>query len=157
MEPQQKNSAPETSALRALTDRAGIERLVTDYLRSLDERAFGDDWARSFFTEDASTRTPVGTHEGAEAQLTSTRDAMALFERTVHFGSNIAVDLHGDRATVRWNQLSTHVLGAPERLFESGGHVEAEAVRTPDGWRLRRMALHIVWTKGEPPVLPRRP
>lgn len=151
METQQQNSV-----LRDLADRAAIERLVTDYLRSLDERAFDDDWARSVFTEDASTRTPAGTHEGAEAQLTSMREAMALFARTVHFGSNIAVGLEGDRATVRWNQLSTHVLGTPERLFESGGHVDAEAVRTPDGWRLRRMVLNITWTKGDPPVLPGR-
>ncbi|MFI9204524.1 nuclear transport factor 2 family protein [Streptomyces sp. NPDC053048] len=144
-------------ALAELTDRAALDRLVTDYLRSLDERSFDDDWARRFFTDDARSETPVGVHEGAGAQLTSTREAMALFRRTVHFGTNLSVDFDGeDRAFLRWNQLSTHVLGEPERLFESGGHSEAEAVRTTDGWRLRRIALRIAWTKGEPPVLPHR-
>lgn len=141
--------------LRALTDRADIDRLVTDYLRSLDEGTIDEAWARSFFTQDARSETPVGVHEGIGAQLSSTRDAMALFERTVHFGSDLLVDVDegGDRATVRWNQLSTHVLGTPERLFVSGGHSEAEVVRTPEGWRFRRLALRIAWTRGRPPVL----
>ncbi|MFE5872901.1 nuclear transport factor 2 family protein [Streptomyces roseifaciens] len=152
--------------LRALTDRAAVERLVTRYLRSLDEGPFDTAWARTFFTDDAWSETPVGVYEGIDAQLSSTGGAMALFERTVHFGTDVDVELDGDRAALRWNQLSTHVLkedGGPEedggaqgeRLFVSGGHCEAEAVRSADGsWRFRRLALRIAWTQGRPPVLP---
>ncbi len=146
--------------LRALTDRAAVENLVTRYLRSLDEGPFDSAWARTFFTDDACSETPVGVHEGIDAQQSSTGAAMALFERTVHFGTNLDAELDGDRATLRWNQLSTHVLkedGEPqgERLFLSGGHCEAEAVRTPEGdWRFRKLALRIKWTQGRPPVLP---
>lgn len=144
-----------TEQLRALADRADVDRLVTGYLHSLDEGTLDEAWARSFFTPDASSETPVGVHEGIGAQLSSTRDAMALFARTVHFGTDRSVDFDGggDRATVRWNQLSTHVLGSPERLFVSGGRSEAEVVRTPEGWRFRRLALRVVWTRGQPPVL----
>ncbi len=146
--------------LRALTDRAAVERLVTRYLRSLDEGPFDTTWARTFFTDDAWSETPVGVYEGIDAQLSSTGGAMALFERTVHFGTDLDVELDGDRATLRWNQLSTHVLkedgeAQGERLFVSGGHCEAEAVRSADGgWRFRRLALRIAWTQGRPPVLP---
>ncbi|MEV4925121.1 nuclear transport factor 2 family protein [Streptomyces roseoverticillatus] len=146
--------------LRALTDRAAVERLVTRYLRSLDEGPFDTAWARTFFTEDAWSETPVGVYEGIDAQLSSTGAAMALFERTVHFGTDLDVEQAGDRATLRWNQLSTHVLkddGAEsgERLFVSGGHCEAEAVRAAGGdWRFRRLALRVAWTQGRPPVLP---
>ncbi|MFC5148609.1 nuclear transport factor 2 family protein [Streptomyces aureoversilis] len=146
--------------LRALTDRAAVERLVTRYLRSLDEGPFDTAWARTFFTDDAWSETPVGVYEGIDAQLSSTGGAMALFERTVHFGTDLDVELDGDRAVLRWNQLSTHVLkedggSQGERLFVSGGHCEAEAVRSTDGgWRFRRLALRIAWTQGKPPVLP---
>ncbi|MFI9724199.1 nuclear transport factor 2 family protein [Streptomyces sp. NPDC052396] len=142
--------------LQKISDRLDIERLINDYLRSLDEKSYdGDDrWAHAYFTEDAYSRTPIGEYRGVGAQLTSTRQGMAPFERTVHFGSNVIVELDGDRAEVRWNQLSTHKLreGEGDRLFFSGGYVEGEMVRTGEGWRLRRMVLEIGWTQGTPPL-----
>ncbi|MEV5511042.1 nuclear transport factor 2 family protein [Streptomyces orinoci] len=142
--------------LQQITDRLDIERLVNQYLRSLDNKSYENDdrWAHRYFTEDAWSGTPVGVYEGADAQLSSTRRGMAPFEGTVHFGSNVMVELDGDRAEVRWNQLSTHRLreGEGDRLFFSGGHVEAEVVRTGEGWRMRRMRLAIAWTQGTPPI-----
>ncbi|WP_330261046.1 nuclear transport factor 2 family protein [Streptomyces sp. NBC_00539] len=141
--------------LRALTDRAEITDLMDRYLRSLDDRVFDEAWARAFHTEDVTAEMPIGTVHGRAALLTHIRRGMALFDRTVHMGSNNVVEVDGDRATVRGAQLSTHVLADdPGGVFVSAGHTETELARTADGWRISASALRVVWTQGTPPRLP---
>ncbi|WP_282692865.1 nuclear transport factor 2 family protein [Streptomyces sp. CC208A] len=141
--------------LRTLTDRAEITDLMGRYLRSLDVGVFDEEWARAFHTEDVTAEMPIGTVHGRDALLAHIRRAMALFERTVHMGTDLVVEVDGDRATVRGAQLSTHVLAdGSEGLFVSAGHVDNELVRTGDGWRIAASALRVVWTRGAPPRLP---
>ncbi|MFB6632778.1 nuclear transport factor 2 family protein [Streptomyces sp. NPDC056362] len=137
------------------TDIIAITRLFDLYLRSLDDRGpFDGAWAAAFFTEDATTSTPAGDVRGRDAIAANVGGAMALFDRTVHFGSNYVIDVDGDRATLLGNQLSTHVLAAGGALFVSGGRTDNDLVRTTDGWRLSRADLRIAWKQGNPPALP---
>jgi hypothetical protein len=137
--------------LRALTDRAEIADLLDRYLRSLDKGPLDEEWARAFHTEDVTAEMPVGTVSGRDALLATVRQAMGLFERTVHLGSNTVIELDGDRATARGAQLSTHVLAdGSEEVFVSAGHTESELVRTPAGWRISATALRVAWTQGTP-------
>ncbi|MFF9314773.1 nuclear transport factor 2 family protein [Streptomyces sp. NPDC014748] len=141
--------------LRTLTDRVEITDLMDRYLRSLDDGVFDDEWARAFHTEDVTAEMPVGAVRGREALLRRVRQAMALFDRTVHFGADITVEIDGDRATARGAQLSTHVLAdGTDGVFVSAGHIENELVRTADGWRISASALRVVWTQGTPPRVP---
>ncbi|MFE6098860.1 nuclear transport factor 2 family protein [Streptomyces laurentii] len=141
--------------LRILTDRAEITDLMDRYLRSLDDGVLDEDWARAFHTEDVTAEMPIGTVHGRDAVLTHVRRGMALFDRTVHLGTNAIIEVDGDRATARGAQLSTHVLAdGSENVFVSAGHTEADLVRTPDGWRIAATALRVVWTQGTPPRLP---
>ncbi|PHQ50415.1 hypothetical protein BLA24_21815 [Streptomyces cinnamoneus] len=145
--------------LRALTDRAEIADLMSRYLRSLDERVFDEAWVRAFHTEDVVAEMPIGTVRGQDALLDHIRRGMALFDRTVHLGTDTVIEIDGDRATARGAQLSTHVLAerpedGSENVFVSGGHTHTELVRTPAGWRIRATALRVVWTQGTPPRLP---
>ncbi|MFE7617086.1 nuclear transport factor 2 family protein [Streptomyces sp. NPDC057496] len=141
--------------LRALTDRAEITDLLDRYLRSLDAGVFDEEWAREFHTEDVTAEMPIGTVHGRDALLSHVRRGMALFDRTVHLGTNAVIEIDGDRATARGAQLSTHVLAdGPGGLFVSAGHADNELVRTADGWRISASALRVVWTRGTPPRLP---
>ncbi|MGW2105421.1 nuclear transport factor 2 family protein [Streptomyces sp. NPDC001948] len=141
--------------LRALTDRAEITDLMDRYLRSLDEGVFDEEWARAFHTEDVTAEMPIGTVHGREALLAHIRRGMALFDRTVHLGTNAVIEVDGDRATARGAQLSTHVLAdGSGGLFVSAGHADSELVRTADGWRISASVLRVVWTQGNPPRLP---
>ncbi|MFJ2585818.1 nuclear transport factor 2 family protein [Streptomyces sp. NPDC087538] len=141
--------------LRALTDRAEIADLMDRYLRSLDEGVFDEEWARAFHTEDVTAEMPIGTVHGRDALLAHIRRGMALFDRTVHLGTNAVIEVDGDRATARGAQLSTHVLAdGSGGLFISAGHADTELVRTADGWRISASALRVVWTQGSPPRLP---
>ncbi|QHC26872.1 DUF4440 domain-containing protein [Streptomyces sp. GS7] len=133
-------------------DRAEITDLLDRYLRSLDEGIFDEAWARAFHTEEVTAVMPAGTVHGRDALLASVSQAMALFDRTVHLGTNAVIEIDGDRATARGAQLSTHVLaGGSGALFISAGHADSELVRTPDGWRISASSLRIAWTQGTPP------
>ncbi|MFY4719490.1 nuclear transport factor 2 family protein [Streptomyces sp. LaBMicrA B280] len=141
--------------VRALTDRAEITDLMDRYLRSLDEGVFDEEWARAFHTEDVIAEMPIGTVHGRPALLAHVRRGMALFDRTVHLGTNAVIEVDGDRATVRGAQLNTHVLAdGSGGVFLSAGHADTELVRTADGWRISASALRVVWTQGPPPRLP---
>jgi hypothetical protein len=152
--------------VRMLLDRAEISDLVDRFSRDLDdytleERRFDVAWVRSYFTEDASVEYPVGSATGAEriAALIDGR-GMAPFQRTQHVTTNYVIDLDGDRASVRFNLIATHVhaedvrqrLGEPLGAhFTVGDYYEGETVRTDAGWRFSRQALHVTWTEGRPP------
>ncbi|RVU18925.1 nuclear transport factor 2 family protein [Streptomyces antnestii] len=148
----------------ALTDRAEISDLLDRYLRSLDDGVFDEEWARAFHTEDVTAEMPIGTVHGRDALLAHIRRGMALFDRTVHLGTNAVITIDGDQATARGAQLSTHVLAdgsdgsdssdGSDGVFVSAGHVDTRLVRTADGWRISASALRVVWTQGSPPRLP---
>lgn len=141
--------------LQNLTDRSEITDLMDRYLRSLDEGRFDEAWARAFHTEDVTAEMPIGTVHGRNALLARVRRGMALFDRTVHLGGNVVIEIDGDRATARGAQLSTHVLAdGSEGVFVSAGHADSELVRTADGWRIAATSLRITWTQGTPPRLP---
>ncbi|RLU86935.1 hypothetical protein CTZ27_24460 [Streptomyces griseocarneus] len=148
-----------------LVDRAEITGLVDRYLLSLDtlpdSGGFDDEWARSLFTEDVGISSPVGEHRGIAGLAESERATMAKFERTQHIGTNYLIGLDGDRATVRWNALMTHVHPAstqaargaePGGHFDVGGTFTGEVVRTAAGWRFRRLDIRAVWTSGRGPL-----
>ncbi|MGV9356626.1 nuclear transport factor 2 family protein [Streptomyces misionensis] len=141
--------------LRTLTDRAEITDLLDRYLRSLDDGVLDEEWARAFHTEDVTAEMPIGTVHGRDALLARVRRGMALFDRTVHLGTNAVIEVDGDRATARGAQLSTHVLAdGSGGVFVSAGHADTELVRTADGWQISATALRVVWTQGTPPRLP---
>ncbi|KAB2379728.1 nuclear transport factor 2 family protein [Actinomadura montaniterrae] len=151
-----------------LTDRAEITELVARFFGSIDDRQrapeehpFDAAWARAFFTEDVEFRYPVGAYTGHAAELMDL--TMDNFGRTQHLAGIPEIALDGDRAAVRWSAVHHHVHPAStqeargDRLgetFVSGGHYDAEAVRTPDGWRFRAVSLSVAWTTGKPPLVP---
>ncbi|MFE3022079.1 nuclear transport factor 2 family protein [Streptomyces sp. NPDC059256] len=141
--------------LRDLIDRAAISDLMDRYLLSLDEGVFDEEWARAFHTENVTAAMPIGTVHGRDALLARVRRGMALFDRTLHLGSNAVIEINGDQATARGAQLSTHVLAdGSGSVFISAGQTDTELVRTADGWRVSSSSLRVTWTQGTPPQLP---
>lgn len=142
-----------------LADRTEIIELFDRFARDLDHRAFEaeaapDDWARSLFTEDVTLAFPVGSHAGIDGVTALHRAALAPFARTQHLHTNYLIDLAGDRADVEFQLLATHVYADPaEPPFQVGDRYTGEVVRTAAGWRIRRLALDVVWTRGRPPAM----
>ncbi|MCT2593413.1 nuclear transport factor 2 family protein [Streptomyces sp. N2-109] len=140
--------------LHTLADRAALTDLLDRYQHSLDQGPFDAAWAARFYTADAHIEVPVGASEGREEIARDTTRGVGLFARTQHVGTNYVIDLDGDRATVRASVVSLHVLRGErpqEGMFASGGWNDYELLRTDEGWRIHRQAMHITWTQGEPP------
>ncbi|MFJ9690453.1 nuclear transport factor 2 family protein [Streptomyces bacillaris] len=146
------------------TDHVEISMLISRFFRALDERKFEGDWARSYFTDDVRTVTPIGSSDGIEA-MDDTEEALGRYARTQHIASDVLVDTEAASGSAKasWNALMTHVhhdTTLQQRgkdanpLFTVGGYYEAELRRTGGGWRISHMSVRAVWTTGEPPVLP---
>ncbi|MHC3458702.1 nuclear transport factor 2 family protein [Streptomyces flavovirens] len=137
-----------------LTDRAELGDLAERYLASLDTGTFDDAWARSLFTEDVELVFPVGSHQGRAGAAAFTRQIMERWDGTHHHGSSALVELDGDRATVAWSLIASHLhFGSPRppaasHHFQLGGRFDTSVRRTPHGWRFARMRLRITWSTG---------
>jgi hypothetical protein len=143
--------------LRELADREEIRSLVDRYVIIIDTHDpehTGDDVYREIFTEDVELVFPIGGYHGVAGLADFETAARTPWAHTHHLAGNYAIDLHGDRATLRAQVIGTHVHPAdpPGRgtgpLFVVGCHYDAELARTPDGWRFGYLRLVVDWTAG---------
>lgn len=148
-------------ALRGLTDRAEIGELLDRYLLDFDillDQPRDDDRYRRIFTEDLRLTFPVGGHRGVAGLAAFQRTAKSQWARTQHLSTNHVIDLDPDhdpdRARLRARLLVAHVHpdGGPPEPFTAGSHIDAQAVRTEQGWRLRELTIHLIWTTGRRPA-----
>lgn len=139
--------------IRVLSDRAEIAQLCDRYVMHLDKDRDNDGWLSSVFTDDAQLVFPTGEYEGMAGLLEFQQMSRENFAGSHHISANPYIDLDGDRAEVRVPLVAVHVgrREEPGKHFDVGGHYEAEAVRTPRGWRFRRFSFDMVWHAGEVP------
>ncbi|MEU1433725.1 nuclear transport factor 2 family protein [Streptomyces sp. NPDC005786] len=139
--------------LRELSDRAELTALGDRYVTHLDRDRHRDDWFGSVFTDDVHLTFPMGEYKGTAGLAEFQNLARATFERTHHTASNYTTELDGDRARIRAHLTAVHVRTAaePGTHFTIGGHYEADAVRTADGWRINRFVFELVWHEGQGP------
>ncbi|MDA5285595.1 nuclear transport factor 2 family protein [Streptomyces sp. NPDC054904] len=141
--------------VRILRDRADLRDLFDRYVTALDTYGEAEPDVTRFaelFTEDVTFTFPIGTSEGIGGFTAFQREAGARWARSHHLASNHSIVLDADRATLRVQQLTFHVHHDGDRSarnFDVGGHCVAAAVRTDSGWRLNRVAYHVVWDSGD--------
>ena len=151
------------AALQLLLDRAAISDVVNAYATGLDRR----DWAlyRSIFSDEIEMDfASVGLRTGpytAEAWVRSAQTLFAGFSATQHTSSNHVHEIHGESATCMSNMQAEHFvsrepgdgLDAPDAdRWTIGGYYRNELVRTPAGWKLKRVALIVTWSRGNAEV-----
>ena len=133
-----------------VSDELEIVALLNRYARAVDTK----DWElyRSVFTDDAhidySTDVFTGSLDGA-IQFFS-KDFSALVSMSMHYITNVEATIDGDTAEVRAMFYNpTQIKGLPE-LSIFGGYYYHDFVRTPEGWRSRRLREEMVWTANPP-------
>jgi hypothetical protein len=138
--------------LRAIEDRNALGDLLHRYCRTLDEA--DHEGLRSCVTDDlhAEHGEMIPPIEGGDAFVAVVQHAPPSIKRWQHYVSNLEIDVRGDEATVwaflhAWHEVD---LGAGYQLVPAGGRYEIDAVRTDDGWRMRRLIVHHTW---EPPEI----
>ena len=132
-------------------DTIEIQQLLARYSRSLDTR----DWElyRSVFTEDAYI------DYAASGGLTGRRDdvvewlikTLGTFEWSgMHYITNIEAEVQGDSAGVRAAVFNPMQFPGMKGLTYFGGYYHHDMIRTPDGWRSRKLREEVLWSRNAP-------
>ena len=139
--------------LQELSDRAEITDVLVRYTRAIDT----GDWDRldTVFTPDAhidysASGGHVGSFPEVKAWLSET---LPMFTGMQHYVTqkDVRIDaVDPDRADVRvyfYNPMVFHEAEGKKPLMDLGGYYHHELVRTPDGWRSRRLVEELVWER----------
>jgi ketosteroid isomerase-like protein len=140
--------------LQEISDRLEIQDVLTRYTRAVDE----GDWDRldTVFTPDAEIDyTESGGIAGsyAEAKKWLAETLPAFFSKTLHTVGQVSVEYaaSGDEARVVAyfdNPMLMRAGDGEEKVVEVGGKYHHTMIRTPDGWRSRRLHEELVWKRG---------
>jgi hypothetical protein len=140
--------------IRELIERERVAALVNHYVATLDGPTdFGDDWARSLFTEDARLEHRIAVLEGIKEIAAAHHVLMTRWERTLHFSTNHHVELDGDSAhlTARLIAIHIHPDENPPDALIAANILDADVIHMSTRWRFQRLALRNLWRTGESP------
>ncbi len=156
--------------LRTLEDREAIRALKAYYARCADEKYTDDHRRKSQQEVDAITRRQVeasftpdavwdggaqfGIREGREAIYDHLRAGGWTF--ALHYFVSPVITLSGDTARGSWMLWQPCTRTQGDRAMLMSAVTEDEYVRTPQGWRMRRMQFtlkfitpfDLPWTTG---------
>ena len=118
--------------IRRLADRAELEDLVALHTLWIDEGRW--DETDRLFTADVAVKSLRGEVTGIDDLVAMVRAGHDAFEATLHSKANLVIELDGDTATVRANDLAIFAVNAKEEALAAGIH-HYTARRTEDGWR----------------------
>lgn len=145
--------------VEAFVTKAEITELIYQYFRALDQKDFDATTMRLLFTEDARTVRPNGAETiGPQAIGESQQKSFGRFRATQHIASGVVITLQDqEQAEFQGNLVAMHLwaegLGDPtvhpnDNYFLAGGLLSGKAALTPQGWRIARVALDVIWRKG---------
>lgn len=143
--------------VQRLADELEINALLHRYARAVDTK----DWElyRSVFTEDAHIDySSAGAATGSRDEVADwLSEGFAAIPMSMHYITNVEADFEdgdGDVASVRAMFYNPMQLPGMSEMSYCGGYYHHELVRTPDGWRSRRLREENVWFVNSPAPTP---
>ncbi|GAB2973380.1 nuclear transport factor 2 family protein [Nocardioides montaniterrae] len=140
--------------LQELSDRAEIADAITRYTHAVDQM----DWDAldAVFTEDAQidyTESGGTTGDRAEIKTWLAANLPLFSQRYLHTVGQISYAFSEDRATAEvaayfHNPMMISNGADGPSMVEVGGIYHHTFIRTPDGWRSRRLHEQVTWTRG---------
>lgn len=126
-------------------DRLEIADLVSRLGSWLDRR---DGDPASLYDQDVVVRSPGGEFTGFDAVIAYLTRDDAADEHAQHFHTDLIIELDGDRARVRGNQLvQVFRTGQPPHRT-AGLRLDYRLVRRTEGWRLATIDIELAWVIG---------
>ena len=138
--------------LQEISDRLEIEAAVVRYTRAIDTGAWDD--LDTVFTPDAEIdyTESGGIADGYPKGKAWLAEVLpAFFPRRMHSLAQVDVAVDGDEARCTayfHNPMPMSDGGGGEKVVELGGLYHHTFVRTPGGWRSRKLHEEIVWKRG---------
>lgn len=119
-----------------MSDRDELVELTIRYATAIDSRRYS--LLTEVFTDDAQVDYgEVGHWTGGAAVAEFMEAAHVMAAHTMHRVSNQAVDIEGDKATMR-TYVDALILLEDGSGANPVGYYDDHAVRTTDGWRITR-------------------
>jgi len=139
--------------LQEISDRLEIADVVTRYTRAIDTGEW--DKLDTVFVEDAQIDyTESGGISAGYAEIKPWLAEMlpAFFPKRMHTIGQVEIVFDGpdSAAVVAYfdNPMPIDDGKGGERIVEVGGMYHHDVVRTPSGWRSRRLHEQVVWKRG---------
>jgi hypothetical protein len=137
--------------LQTISDRLEITDVLVRYTRAIDT----GDWDKldTVFTPDAAINYVESG--GIDATYAEVKPWLAevlpaFFPLRMHTLGQLDIAIDGDQATVDayfHNPMPTTTPEGAEKVVEFGGIYHHTLIRTPDGWRSRKLHEEIVWKR----------
>ena len=151
-----KDETADQTEVNRWLDEGRIVRVVNRFYRALDEKHFDSSYLGEILAADAQVIRPNGAAtEGLANIADSLARSFTRFEATQHLLTGHDVDVDGDTAAVRANLVAIHIwkdrpAGASmlDRSFSAGGIVTAALRRFPEGWRISKAEMRVMWRTG---------
>ena len=134
--------------LQMLLDRMEIIDIQNRYATGVDTR--DRDLYRSCFTDEMELdMSGMGLGEpmkiSADVWVDRAVSLVSGFKSTQHIITNHVITIEGDEATCVAYLQARHY--NPESMYTVGGYYTNRLVRTPEGWKIRRLKLTPSWTQ----------
>ncbi|MFF5292978.1 nuclear transport factor 2 family protein [Paractinoplanes globisporus] len=129
-----------------IADRIEIADLFARFARLLDEERWED--ADAVFADDVVVQSPRGGElRGIEKVVGFMRQGEVEGQHAQHTTTDLLVDIDGDQAAASANSLVYYYRDGQAPHFTGGLRQICTVVRTPAGWRLRRVRITPAWTR----------
>lgn len=137
--------------IQELSDRAEITDVLVRYTRAIDT----DEWDKldTVFTPDAQINYVESG--GIDATYAEVKPWLAevlpaFFPKRMHTLGQLDIAIDGDEASVQayfHNPMPADDGAGGTKVVEFGGIYHHTLIRTPDGWRSRKLYEEIVWKR----------
>lgn len=139
------------SRVQELIDRWDLVELIDRLGMLIDTKGFGE--LGLICTNDVVWEPPhnLPVRTGLDATATYIREGIEAFGPVQHIFTNTLVDIDGNVASIRANQIAIHgdPSGVVTKHFDAGLTYRFDAVRTSIGWRVSRAKIAVIWTSGD--------
>lgn len=135
-------------AIQQLADRLALRDLLVGYYSCIDRYDFAG--LRAVFLPDAHLNFHGGVfNDSGIDKIIKFVSGIQACRVTMHFMGNQNITLNGDSATLETYAMAHHLRadGDLERDDVYGLRYQDQAVRTPEGWRVKARIMHVDWLR----------
>ena len=135
--------------IEELLEKQKISALLIEFAHRLDTK----DWQNypDLYADGGVIELRFAGRSLTKEQLRDERlKGLRRYRLTQHFSTNHRIEIDGDTAHSRSYMLAIHMYEDKSKHADAGGYYECDFVKTPGGWKFKRVVVDITWTGGEP-------